>query len=310
MDTASRLILFADVIDSGNFSKAAERRAVNRSYVSKQLAKLEEQLGVRLLNRTTRSLSLTEAGEAIYQHACSLREQLMETDALVASLRQEVAGELRISSTTQFGRLHVLPVIEALAAEYPRLNIELRLEDRYVDLVGERYDVAIRVTEPNDSTLVARKLADNPFMMVASPDYLERHGAPTKLADLADHRFVVYSGEYGVNDSWNYRAGDTIKTFSVSPRIKVNDGYALLKAAEDGLGVALLAAFVSRDALRQGTLVRILPDLQLIPFSPIYIMYPSRSYLPKKTRLFIDRLVEYVGEPPFWNRPVPKVHSP
>ncbi len=301
MDTASRLILFADVIDSGNFSKAAERRAVNRSYVSKQLAKLEEQLGVRLLNRTTRSLSLTEAGDAIYQHACSLREQLMETDALVASLRQEVSGELRISSTTQFGRLHVLPVIEALAADYPRLNVELRLEDRYVDIVGERYDVAIRVTEPNDSTLVARKLADNPFVMVASPAYLERHGTPATLTDLAAHRFVVYSGDYGVNDSWSYRDGSTIKTFAVNPRIKVNDGYALLKAAEDGLGIALMATFVSREALRRGTLLRVLPELPLVPYSPIYIMYPSRSYLPKKTRLFIDRLVEYVGQPPFWD---------
>ncbi len=301
MDTASRLILFADVIDSGNFSKAAERRAVNRSLVSKQLAKLEEDLGVRLLNRTTRSLSLTDAGRAVYQHANTLREQLRETDALVASLRDEVSGELRISSTTHFGRLHVLPVIEALAAQYPLLTVELRLEDRYVDIVGERYDVAIRITEPDDSSLVARKLADNPFVMVASPAYLQRHGTPRTLDDLLDHRFVVYSGAYGVNNHWRYREGSEIKTFAVTPRIKVNDAHALLKATQDGVGLALLPTFVGREALQGGSLVPVLADLPLIPYYPIYIMYPSRNHLPHKTRLFIDRLVDYVGTPAFWN---------
>jgi len=302
MDTASRLTLFADVIDNGSFSKAANRRAVNRSLVSKQIAKLEEQLGVRLLNRTTRSLSLTDAGRAIYQHACTLREQLMETDALVASLRDDVTGELRISSTTHFGRLHVLPVVEALIEDHPGLSVELRLEDRYVDIVGERYDVAIRITEPDDSSLVARKLADNPFVMVASPAYLERYGTPQTVEDLNTHRFVVYAGDNKVMDHWRYREGSEIKTFAVNVRIKVNDGYAQMKSAQDGMGIALTATFVSYDALKEGSLVQVLPSLSLMPFSPIYIMYPSRSHLPNKTRLFIDRLVEYVGKPAFRGR--------
>lgn len=299
MDTASRLVLFADVIDSGNFSKAAERRAVNRSLVSKQIAGLEEQLGVRLLNRTTRSLSLTDAGRAVYQHACSLRNQLLETDALVASLRDEVRGELRISSTSYFGRLHVLPVVEQLAREFPGLSVELRLEDRYVDIVSERYDVAVRVTEPDDSSLVARKLADNPFVMVASPAYLEQYGIPRSIDELNDHRCIVYAGDYGVNDRWSYRDGNEIRSFSLNARIKVNDGYALLKCAQDGAGIAMTAVFGSSDALSDGSLVRVLPDLALTAFSPIYVMYPSRSHLPKKTRLFIDRMIDYVGRPPF-----------
>ncbi len=301
MDTASRLILFADVIDSGSFSKAADRRDVNRSLVSKQIAKLEQHLGVRLLHRTTRSLSLTDAGRAIYQHACSLRNQLMETDALVASLRDEITGELRISSTTHFGRLHVLPVIEALAEEYPRLTIELRHEDRYVDMVGESYDVAIRITEPDDSSLVARKLADNPLIIVASPAYLERHGTPHTLEELDNHRFIVYAGDYGVNDSWRYREGDEIKTFSVNSRIKVNDGYALLQSTRNGMGMMLAPTFVSCESVKAGSLVPVLPELALLPFSPIYIMYPSRSHLPNKTRLFIDKMVEYVEQLPFLN---------
>ena len=299
MDTASRLILFADVIDSGSFSKAADRRAVNRSLVSKQIAKLEGHLGVRLLHRTTRSLSLTDAGRAIYQHACSLRDQLMETDALVASLRDDVSGELRISSTTHFGRLHVLPVVKTLTEDHPGLTVDLRLEDRYVDIVGERYDVAVRITEPDDSSLVARKLADNPFGMVASPTYLEQHGTPQTVEDLSDHRFVVYAGDNGVMDRWTYRNGSEIKTFVVNARIKVNDGYALLKSAQDGMGIALTASFVSCDALKQGALVPVLPKLPLMPFSPIYIMYPSRSHVPKKTRLFIDGMVEYVDNQHF-----------
>ncbi len=301
MDTASRLILFADVIDSGSFSKAAERRSVNRSLVSKQIAKLEEHLGVRLLHRTTRSLSLTDDGRAIYQHACTLRNQLMETDALVASLRDDVTGELRISSTTHFGRLHVLPVVEAMATEHPGLSVELRLEDRYVDIVGERYDAAIRITEPDDSSLVARKLADNPFVMVASPAYLEQHEAPQTPKDLDAHRFVVYAGDYGVNDQWTYLDGAEIKSFIVNARIKVNDGYALLKSAQNGMGIALTPTFVSGEALQDGSLVQVLPGLALTLYSPIYIMYPSRSHLSNKTRLFIDRMVEYVGQPAFWN---------
>ena len=174
MDAASRLVLFADVIDSGSFSKAASLRNVNRSMVSKQIAQLEEHLGVRLLNRTTRSLSLTDAGHSIYQHANGLRNQLLETDALVASLREDVGGELRISSTTHFGRLHVMPVIKKLVEDYPELKIDLRLEDRYVDIVGERYDVAIRITSPVDSSLIARKLTNNKLVMVASPEYLKK----------------------------------------------------------------------------------------------------------------------------------------
>ena len=302
MDTASRLILFADVIDCGNFSKAAERRAVNRSLVSKQIAALEQQLGVRLLHRTTRSLSLTDAGRAVYQHARSLREQLMETDALVASLRDDVTGELRISSTSYFGRLHVLPVVETLANEFPALTIELRLEDRYVDIVGEGYDAAIRVTEPDDSSLVARKLADNPFVMVASRTYLDKHGVPETLEDLNDHRFIVYAGDYGVNDRWSYRDGNEIRNFSLPARIRVNDGYALLKCARDGVGIAMTARFGSSDAIRDGSLIRVLPDLALTAFSPIYVMYPSRSHLPRKTRLFIDRMFDYVGQPAIWDQ--------
>lgn len=302
MDTASKLILFADVIDSGNFSKAAKRRAVNRSLVSKQITALEKHLGVRLLHRTTRSLSLTDAGRAVYQHACSLRDQLMETDALVASLRDDVAGELRISSSTHFGRLHVLPVVEALSKDHPGLTVELRLEDRYVDIVGERYDVAIRVTEPDDSSLVARKLADNPFVMVASPAYLEHYGTPQTVEDLSDHRFVVYAGDYGANDSWSYQADAVIKSFTLNACLKVNDGYALLQCAQRGMGIALTPTFGSCDAVNNGSLLRVLPDLALTAFSPIYIMYPSRSHLPKKTRLFIDRMVAYVEQTSFCDR--------
>lgn len=302
MDTAAKLILFADVIDCGNFSKAAERRAVNRSLVSKQIAKLEEQLGVRLLHRTTRSLSLTDAGRAVYQHASMLRNQLMETDALVASLRDDVSGELRISSTTHFGRLHVLPVVEALAKDHPGLTVELRLEDRCVDIVAERYDVAIRITEPDDSSLVARKLADNPFTMVASPAYLEQYGTPQTVEDLCDHHFIVYACDYGAKDHWTYYDGSEIKSFYMNSRIKVNDGYALLKCAQNDVGIALTSTFVSCDALSDGSLVRVLPDLELTTFSPIHIMYPSRNHLPKKTRVFIDRMIEYVGQPAIWNR--------
>ena len=294
MDKASRLVLFADVIDSGSFSNAAKHRSVNRSLVSKQIANLEEELGMRLLHRTTRSLSLTDAGHAVFEHARSLRHQLLETDALVDSIREGVTGELRISSTTHFGRLHVMPVIKLLMDEYPALNIDLRLEDRYVDIVGERFDVALRVTEPVDSSLVARKLTDNPMIMVASPDYLKQYGIPETIDDLASHRFVVYAGHNGAITTWAYHQGSEIINFDMNVKVKVNDGYGLLKSALDGGAISLLPWFVSCNDLSAGRLVQILPDVSLESFSPLYVMYPSRRHVPKKTRLFIDFMINYI----------------
>ncbi|VAX05748.1 Transcriptional regulator, LysR family [hydrothermal vent metagenome] len=296
MDIASRLILFADVIDCGSFSKAAQRRDVNRSLISKQIAKLEEHFELRLLNRTTRSLSLTDAGRAIYQHASALRDQLRETGALAESLREDISGELRISSTSHFGRLHVLPVLTSLAEDYPALTIDLRLEDRYVDLVGERFDVAIRITEPDDSSLIARKLADNPFFMVASPAYLKKKGRPETVADLAEHRFIIYAGDNVTVNSWAYYDDLEVKTFAINGYLKVNDGDGLLKAAQAGMGLAMLPTFLICDAIKNKSLVRVLPDLKLKPYSPIYIMYPSRSHIPKKIRLFIDRMLDYIEQ--------------
>jgi len=300
MDKASRLVLFADVIDSGSFSSAAKNRSVNRSLVSKQIANLEEELGVRLLHRTTRSLSLTDAGHAVFEHARSLRHQLLETDALVDSIREGVSGELRISSTTHFGRLHVMPVIKSLVEEYPSLNIDLRLEDRYVDIVGERFDVAVRVTDPVDSSLVARKLTDNPLIMVASPAYLQQHGIPTSIEELNNHRFVVYAGQNGPLSTWAYHQGSEIINFDMNVTIKANDGYALLKTALDGLAIALLPRFVSCTDLNAGKLVQVIPEIKLETFSPIYVMYPSRRHVPKKTRLFIDYMVNYVRQQNFY----------
>lgn len=300
MDSASRLVLFADVIDSGSFSKAASLRNVNRSMVSKQIAQLEEHLGVRLLNRTTRSLSLTDAGHAIYQHANDLRNQLLETDALVASLREDVSGELRISSTTHFGRLHVMPVIKKLVEDYPELKIDLRLEDRYVDIVGERYDVAIRITSPEDSSLIARQLTNNKLVMVASPDYLKKRGTPQNIEDLSSHHFVVYAGENGVMNSWAYYEGAEIKSYNVNVHTKVNDGSALLQLAQNGIGIGLTLLSECYNELQDGSLVQVIPDVKFKAFSSTYIMYPSRSHVPQKTRLFIDRMMEYVAQQAFY----------
>lgn len=300
MDEASRLILFADVIDSGSFSKAAMRRNVNRSMVSKQIARLEAHLGLRLLNRTTRSLSLTDAGHSIYLHACSLRDQLMETDALVDSLRTQVRGVLRISSTTHFGRRHVMPVIKTMAEDYPELKFDLQLEDRYVDIVGERYDVAIRITSPVDSSLIARKLTNNRLVMVASPSYLKQHGTPQSICDLSQHRFVVYAGEQGIMDSWAYYDGAEIKNIAVNVHTRVNDGYALLKSAQNGIGIGLTLLSESSIELNNGSLTEVLHKVKFKAFSSTYLMYPNRSHLPQKTRQFIDRMIAYVKRQDFY----------
>ncbi|MDJ0840285.1 MAG: LysR family transcriptional regulator [Acidobacteriota bacterium] len=291
MDKPGELILFADVVDAGSLSAAARMRRQTRSVISKRLSGLEEELGARLLNRTTRSLSLTEVGRAVYGRAVRLREQLEETRALVDSFSGKVSGLLRITSARHFGLMVVQPILAEFIRTYPEIDVALNLEDTSEDMVARGYDLAVRIGHPGVSSLVVRKLGDNDLLMVASKEYLDRRGRPTAMEELTGHDTIVYAHDDVVVDHWKYRTGGEVNTIKVKPRFLVNDGYAMLRAAGDGMGIALIAKYMIGNDLEKGRLEAILPEIELEPYAPVYLAYPARDHLPAKTRTFIEYLV-------------------
>lgn len=302
MDKAGRMLLFVDVVNCGSYTKAAELKQITRSMVSKQIFKLEEELNSRLFNRTTRNLSLTEIGELVYRQALKLKEQLDDTDAMVASYQNRVFGQLRISAATHFGPLHIQPVVNRFMADYPEVKVELHLDNRFVNIVAENYDLAVRITRLKDSNLIARKLSDNNVVLVASPDYLRKHGSPEKITDLALADCVVYAAEGVVVDEWAYKENGENRSVKVNSVFRTNDGNILIGAIKAGIGIGLIPTFMIGENFKAKKLVPVLNQVELIPYSPVYAMYPSRQYLPLKTQIFLDYLKNYIGNPAFWDR--------
>ena len=306
MDLASRLLLLLDVVDLGSFTKAAEHRNVNRSVISKQITKLEEELGTRLLNRTTRSLSLTSAGGDMVAQARKLRILLDDTQLLAQDYHSQPRGCLRVSSTSYFGRQYVQQAVVAFQRQYPQVSIELQLEDRVVDMVGEGYDIGFRTGEPEDSSLIARKIARNRLLIVASPDYLARHGEPRTVAELEQLPAVVYSAPGLLIDKIKYvdDAGAE-QWLRLNAAYKVNELGMLVNAASEGNMLSVVTAQMITDEILDGRLVPIMTHLNLADYGSFYAVYPHRQP-PLKTRLFLDTLKVIVGDnPPVWEARIP-----
>jgi DNA-binding transcriptional LysR family regulator len=302
VDLDSRLALFADVIEAGSFSEAARQRRASRAAVAKQIAGLEDQLGTRLLNRSTRRMSPTDVGRTLYAHAARVREELREIRAVVEDARAEVSGVLRVTSVVHFGRLHVQPVAMRLVQQHTGLRIDLTLEDRVEDLIAGGFDVGVRIGKPADSTLIARHLADVDVVICAAESYLARRGTPAHPAELADHDCVVYASDEVVVDSWQYLDRGRVRSVKVGGRYQVNLGELLMDAVAEGLGIGLLPRFLADEALRDGRLVALLADVELPPYAPLHAIYPARQHMPRKTRVFLDALLAQVGAPPRWRR--------
>ena len=302
LDLDSRLSLFADVVDAGSFSAAARRRRATRAAVAKQIAKLEDELGSRLLNRSTRSMSTTDLGRRVYDHAVRVREELREITSLAEDVHDEIVGVLHVSSVVHFGRRYVQPVAMRFVEEHPGVHVDLRLDDRVESLVRTGLDLAIRIGKPADSTLIARRIADVDVAICASEGYVARRGAPAHPSELAQHDCVVYASDEVVVDRWQYVDEGSIDAVQVNARYRVNHGELLMEAVLEGLGVGLLPLFLAADALREGKLVQLLGDYELPPYAPLHAIYPARRHLPRKTRAFLDALLEHVGDPPSWHR--------
>ncbi len=280
------------VAEMGSFSAAADQLDMSKSAVSKLVRALEDHLGARLLNRTTRRLSLTAAGERYVAEIARLLAELAEIEAEAAHVHATPRGRLRVNAPMSFGLLHVAPLLPGLLQRYPELDIDLVLNDRVVDLIEEGFDVAIRVGNLPDSSLIARKLTETELVLVASAGYLEAAPPLQRAADLAHHACLVYA--YGAyRDEWRLREGDAPAAVRVRGPLRANNGDALVRAAAAGLGIALLPRFIADDALARGEVARVLPQVSGGRL-PIHALYPSNRHPLAKLTVFVEHLRRHV----------------
>lgn len=294
------LAVFARVVEAGSFAEAARRLATSRSAVSKAVAKLEVALGARLLNRTTRHLSLTEIGAAVAEHGSRIVEEAAEAENLVASLASEPRGVLRVSASVAFGTLHIAPALAGFLPLYPQLKVDLTITDRRVDLAEEGYDVAICVTGEPPQHWVVRKLAPVRRKLCATPEYFQQRGVPLTPTDLVSHNCLDYtrSGEQG---RWRFTGPEGDISVPVNGPLHVDDDEALSQAVLGGLGMGLLPTFIIGKDLQSGKLQAVLSEY--IPVERhVYAMYLPTRHLPSKVRVFIDYLVMHIGAEPYWDR--------
>lgn len=302
MQDLNHIVIFARVVEAGSFSEAARRLDISRSAVSKAVAKLEKDLSTRLLNRSTRHLSLTEAGAAFAEYSVRILEEAEQAERVVNSLQAEPQGLLKVSASVAFGTLHVAPALADFLEQYPKIRIDLTITDHHVDLVEEGYDVLIRVTNEPDLNLAARKLAPARRILCATPKYFQQHGVPKTPEDLVVHNCLDYtlSGEQGY---WRFIGPAGEISVPVSGTLRINDDDALSQAVLGGLGVALLPTFTVGRDLQRGKLQAVLSEY--IPVDRyIYASYFPSRYLPAKIRVFIDFFAQRIGAVPYWDRHV------
>jgi DNA-binding transcriptional LysR family regulator len=300
MEDLERMAIFARVVEDKSFSAAARRLNLSKSLVSKQVTQLEKSVGARLLNRTTRALSLTDAGAVFYEHCARIVEELEEAKLAVGRLHSEPRGLLRISAPVAFGRLHIATVLPEFLAAYPDLKIDMVTTDRFVDLAEEGYDVVIRIVDQPAPTLVARKLAPVNRKMVATPEYFQRYGVPRTPEDLEKHNCLTYT-YFNPQDPWRLRGPDGDISIRATGNMRVNDDDVLSEAVLGGLGVALLPTFIIGKELQAGRLQSVLS--QYIPLERhIYAVYLANRHVSAKVRAFIDHLLKRFGPEPYWDR--------
>jgi len=289
---------FVEVIRQGGFSAAARALGRTPSAVSKQIARLEERLGVRLLYRSTRRLRMTEEGEAYYRRAVAILSDIEEAEAAVTQSRVSPRGVLRVTNSIAFGRNQIVPMLPEFLGAYPDLKLQLSLSDNLVDLVEEGYDVAVRMAELTDSSLVARRLATDHRVVCASPAYIEKFGAPRTPDDLRNHNCLVYF-DRRLRNEWELSIDGKLRRFPVNGRFEANSGIAVHEAALSGLGIAYLATFLVAPDVKAGRLVTLLDDY-ITGGTPIYAVYPHRRHLSPKVRVFIDFLIGKFTPTPPW----------
>ena len=295
----SRLVeteAFVAVVQAGSFAAAAKRLGMSSSYASKLVTRLEERLGARLLNRSTRKLSLTEAGEGFYRDSAEALRLVDSAERSVSSHQTSLQGRLKITLPTSLGIEWLSCALSDFMRAHPGLLLDVIYLDRFVDLVAEGFDIAIRVGELSDSSLIRRGLGRVDHRLLASPGYLQRRGRPSVPADLSDHDCLVYS-YHRAPTTWVLERAEERRSVRVSGPFVANNGAALAQAAANGAGIVFVPEFVGTDYLADGRLVPILPEWgRPVPISALYV---DAQFVPKKTRVFLDYLSAKLREPPW-----------
>lgn len=289
MDTLTRMQAFVQVVDAGGFSAAARKAGKSKALLSKYVRDLEDELGVRLLNRTTRQLSPTEAGIAYHREAVDLLQRLEDLTASVRDTHTQARGHLRISAPRSYGDAELGGAVVEFMAEHPDITIDLRLDDRFVDLVEEGFDVAIRVSEPADSSLIARRLAAFRVVTCAAPSWIAEHGAPARPDDLLGLPAICDTNARNWHH-WPFIVDGERVVVAVSPRMNVNGPQVTAEAAIAGVGVARVPLFAVARAIQDGRLVALLEAFELTGLT-VNAVYPHRRHLSAKVRVFVDFLV-------------------
>lgn len=291
MDRYREMETFIAVVDAGSFVRAAENLRISKSVTSRIVQELEDRLGGRLLHRTTRRLSLTAAGRAYYQRCKLILDEISEAESSVRMDQEKVIGLLKISAPLTFGAIHLAPHWGGFLEQHPQVKLDINLIDRRVDLVGEGYDMAIRIApQQDDSSLVTRKLASSRMIMCAAPEYLEKFGVPQTPEEAAKLDFIGYS-YLPTGDVWKFKSRNSAEGIRTRPRLIVNNGDTCRAAALSGLGITVQPSFIVGDDLLTGKLVEILPDWQAEERG-IFAVYPTRQHLSGKVRALVDYLAE------------------
>lgn len=301
MDIATQMIMFATVVENGGFSAAARDLGLTPSAVSRQIGQLEDRLGTRLLNRSTRRISLTEVGRAFYARCADVSQSVQEAEALVLNMVDHPQGTLKVAATVAFAKAQLLPLLPVFLAKNPDLKISLDATDRVIDLVEEQVDVAIRFSEQiDDSSVVSRKLATNRRVYVAAPSYVAEHGLPRTPDDVANHNCLRISTVEAWN-TWTFENGADLQRLPIKGNFEANSADAIYYAVLAGVGIARLSTYLVNDALAQGRLVRVLPDYA-DETSDILAIYSNKRNLSPNVRAFIDYFAEKFGPVPPWEK--------
>lgn len=301
-DRASQMFIFHTLVQTGSFTAAAKQLRVSTSHVSKQLGQLEAQLRVKLVQRTTRSFTLTEAGQQFMEYCQQLVSNVESAEFAMTGMRDEVSGVLRLGVSQSFGTMHIIPAIEKLRQQYPDLQVEVSLFDHKANMVEEKLDLWITNFEQIPEGYVAQRLADTRFIVVASPDYLMEYPAPNHPKELCHHNCLTYQSRQRDYSSWSFKKQDDALIVTVAGNYRVDLAEAVRDAAISGWGVAYLATYLLTDEIRTGKLIQVLPNWQANQTMPFYAVYPSRKHLPNKISSAITFFKNYIGTDPYWDK--------
>ncbi|MDA0785250.1 MAG: LysR substrate-binding domain-containing protein [Proteobacteria bacterium] len=298
MDRLREMEVFVAVVEAGSFVGAAARLGASPPAITRAVVSLEDRLGVRLLIRTTRALRLTDAGARFVEHARRLLGDIDDAERDALGETGEPSGHLTLTASLTFGRMVLAPIVTAFLATHPKVTASVRLHDRVVDLLDEGIDVAVRIAELADSSLIARRVGEVRRLLVASPDYLVKHGTPESPAQLRDHAMIAFTGLMPGHE-WRYAEGGRTRTVAIAPRLEINDGLAALAAAEAGEGITPALSYVIADAVAAGRLVPVLDAWAPLP-TPVHLVHQQGRLVPPKIRAFMDfaapRLTTALGD--------------